>query len=270
MTPPPLCKHCGGGLPQHQEGPCWCATCMALPKAQRCTDYEPRAPKGPGADAEGFGKKPPRPPKKAPKSAPGSDGGTPRAASDARPEARTPQGQVLEAIESHGDRGATDGEVAERLGWQRGEVVELRAELVSAELVWDSGTRRRDTRGHENVVWSGRAPDPAPPQDATPRLVRDDVYVEQSGRAVTLVAGRTSVRITAVPGDLVEVRTTPEGADPEQEGGPVRTALFVLEGSEELYEQMRNPFVSSEDVLGAVLDVVTPTLETLAATKKDL
>lgn len=270
MTPPPLCKHCGGGLPQHQEGPCWCATCMELPKAQRCTDYEPRAPKASGSEAEGFGKKPPRPPKKAPKSPPGSGGGAARAASEARPDPRTGQGQVLEAIEGCGGRGATDGEVADRLGWQRQEVVELRAELVVASLVWDSGVRRRDPRGHENVVWSGREPDPAPPQDATPRLVRDDVYVEQAGRALTLVAGRTTVRITAVPGDLVEVRTTPESADPEQEGGPERTALFVLEGSEELFEQMRNPFVSAGDILGAVLDVVTPMLETLAATKKDL
>lgn len=34
---------CGGGFAHHQapDALCWCPTCLALPKPDRCTNYQP-------------------------------------------------------------------------------------------------------------------------------------------------------------------------------------------------------------------------------------
>lgn len=270
MSAPPLCKNCGGGLPQHQEGPCWCKTCMSMPAAERCREYEPRPPKSAEKSAEGFGKKPPKPPKKAPKSmSAAEDSGEAEDSGPPLPPPGTTQRDVLDAIRGF-EKGATDFEVALKTGRELHDVIAARSELVAISLLWDSGIRRRDIKGHENVVWALTPSENLGQPEATPLLVRDDVYVEQGGRSATLHAGQTAIRLTGVPGDLVEVQTLPPGADPDQEGGGEVTLLLVVEGSEEVYEAMRNPFTTPEDVLEAMNDLISPALNTLTGIRKDI
>lgn len=271
MSSPALCKHCGGGLPQHQEGPCWCKTCMSRPASERCREYEPRPPKA-EKNKEGFGKKPPKPPKKAPKSMTSSgDGGEEIDLGPTLPASGTAQREAFDVFRGSGEKGATDAEVATKIDRDHRDVTALRVALVQDGLLWDSGLRRRDAKGHENVAWSALPVDGKPEtSDGTPLLVRDDVYVEQSGRSVTLHAGSTTIRLTGVPGDLVEVRTTPPGADLEQEGGAQVTLLLTVEGSEEVFDAVRNPFASPSDLLDSMTDLITPALNTLTAARKDL
>lgn len=271
MSSPPLCKNCGGGLPQHQEGPCWCNTCMSKPASERCTEYVPRPPKAATAKDEGFGKKPPKPPKKAPKSMSAS-GETGEQGDDAvpLPSPGSAQREVLDAIRGFGEKGCTDAEIAAKVEREHREIVTLRTELAEAGLLWDSGIRRRDAKGHEKVAWTALPVEAAPQANDSPLLVRDDVYVEQSGRAAILHAGQTTIRLTGVPGDLVEVRTTPSGADPDQDGGGEVALLLIIEGSEEVYDAMRNPFTTPSDVLEAMTDLTTPALNALTGIRKDI
>lgn len=245
---------------------------MGKPASERCREYVPRPPK-PEKNAEGFGKKPPKPPKKAPKSMTGTASVDDEALAlgPELPAAGTAQRAVLEAFRGFGERGGTDAEVALKVERERRDVVALRTELVQDGLLWDSGLRRRDTKGNEGVAWTALPMDALPePTDSTPMLVRDDVSVEQSGRAVILHAGSTAIRLTGVPGDLVEVRTTPPGADHEQAGGPEVTLLLVVEGSEEMYDVARNPFTTPADVMEVMSDIVTPATSALTAVRKDL
>lgn len=271
MNPPPLCKHCGGGLPQHLEGPCWCKACMEVPASERCREYVRRPPKA-EESKEGFGKKPPKPPKKAPKSMTASENGAEEIDLGPTPPATgTAQREAFDVFRGAGERGATDAEVAVKIDREHRDVTALRTALVRDGLLWDSGLRRRDPKGHENVAWTALPVDSVPEEGGeTPLLVRDDVYVEQSGRTATLHAGNTSIRLTGVPGDLIEVRTIPSGADPDQEGGAEATLFITVEGSEEVYDAVRNPFTSPPDIIDAMTDLLAPALDTLAATRKDL
>lgn len=272
MTPPPLCKNCGGGLPQHQEGPCWCKECISKPAAERCLEYVPRPPQKAEKASEGFGKKPPKPPKKAPKSMSATgDTGEPEETGPPLPSSGTAQRDVFDAIHGLGEKGGTDFEVALKTQREQRDVVALRSELVTAGLLWDSGIRRRDSKGHENVAWTTAPTEAESAQaEAASLLVRDDVYVEQGARSMTLYAGQTSIRLTGVPGDLVEIRSSPQGADPDQEGGGETVLLAVIAGSEEAYEEMRNPFTTPQDVLEAMNDLIAPALNTLTGIRKDI
>lgn len=270
MSPAPLCKNCGGGLPQHQEGPCWCKTCLDKPAAERCREYVPRPPQSTQKTEEGFGKKPPKPPKKAPKSMSATGETDEQEEGPALPSPGTPERKVLDAIRNLGEKGGTDAEVALKVDLTHGEVTALRSVLATSGLLWDSGVRRRDSRGHENVAWATAPADASPEADNAPLLVREDVYIEHAGRATTLHAGQTAIRLTGVPGDLVEVRTTPRGSDPEQDGGGESTLLLVIEGSEEVYETLKNPFTTPSDILEAMRDLVTPATNTLTGIRKDL
>lgn len=269
MSPAPLCKNCGGGLPQHQEGPCWCKTCMEVPRAERCTEYVPRPPKTASKDDGGFGKKPPKPPKKAPKSMTAEVSEQSEALTPEVPESGTPQRTVFDLVRVGGDKGCTDEDVALKTGETRSTVAFLRNELVLKGLLWDSGVRRRDSKGHENVVWSALPPE-ASTDDDVPLLVRDDVYVSQEGNATVLHAGLTRIRLSSVPGDPVEVTTLPRGADPDQEGGPQATVLLVVEGSEDIYNEARNPFVTPGEIVEMMADVIAPGINALTAVRKDL
>lgn len=266
----PLCKNCGGGLPQHQEGPCWCSTCMKGPSPERCRDYAPRTTEAMAKNEGGFGKKPPKPPKKAPKSMKAEAA---QEVSDfliPEPPVRgTHQREVFDTVRAAGDKGCTDVEVALKTGRDQTAVTIARNELVAGGLIWDSGMRRRDTKGQENVAWTALFVD-APAKYDSPKLVRDDVYVSHDGRVTTLHAGETRIRLSPTPGDLVEVTTQPRGADPDQENGPEVTILLVLEGNEEMYGDARNPFITPGEIMEMMADVITPGLNALTAVRKDL
>lgn len=242
---------------------------MEVPRAERCTDYVPRPPKTASKDDGGFGKKPPKPPKKAPKSmtASGDDQGdllTPEL-----PAAGTPQREVFDVVRAAGDKGRTDEEIALKTGQERPTAAFLRNELVLDGMLWDSGGRRRDTKGHENVAWSALPAEPSA-NDTAPMLVREDVYVSREGSATILHAGETRIRLSSVPGDLVEVTTRPRGSDPDQEGGPEVTVLLVVEGSEEMFSDARNPFVTPDEIVEMMADIITPGVNALTAVRKDL
>lgn len=247
---------------------------MSKPNSERCREYVPRPAKTAGQE-EAFGKKPPRPPKKPPKSMSGT-GNSSEGTEDDRtvtpplPGLETPQRAVLDAIHGFGEAGGTDSEVALKVEINLRRVVALRTELLEAGLLWDSGVRRRDQKGHEKVVWTALPVEAQLAADEPPRLVRDDVYIEQGGRAMVLHAGHTTIRLTGVPGDLVEVRTTPSGADEDQEGGAEITLLFAVEGSEEMYDSLRNPFTTPDEILETMADITAPAINVLTAVKKDL
>lgn len=243
---------------------------MSKPASERCREYIPRPPKSATKPEEGFGKKPPKPPKKAPKtmSATG-EADEQEEGTVALPASGTAQREVLDAIRGFGEKGATNAEIAAKTGREHRDVLALRSELVEAGLLWDSGVRRRDAKGHENVAWTATPVEVLPQANDAPLLVRDDVYVEQNGRAVILHAGQSTVRLTGTPGDLVEVRTTPPGSDPSQDGGGEVTLLLVIDGSEDVYDAMRNPFTTPSDVLEAMTDLTTPALNALTGIRKD-
>ena len=243
---------------------------MSMPATERCREYEPRPPKSAGKSAEGFGKKPPSPPKKAPKSmSAAEDSGEAEDASPQLPLPGTVQRDVLDAIRRF-EKGATDFEAALKSGRKLHDVVTARSELVSTGLLWDSGIRRRDSRGHENVVWVFTPAEILSQHEAPPALVRDDVYVEQEGRSITVRAGQTTMRLTGAPGDLVEMHTLPLGSDPDQEGGSEMALLFVAEGSEKVYEAMRSPSVTPEEILEAMDALICPALNALTGARKDV
>lgn len=270
MSAPPLCKNCGGGLPQHQEGPCWCKACLEGPAAERCREYVPRPPKA-TKDDTAFGKKPPKPPKKAPKSMTGS--GDEEAQEPLLPEPPplgTPQRGVLDIIHAAGASGCTDSEIALKTDQDRATVAVMRNELVSEGLLWDSGLRRRDQRGHENVAWVATQTEVSPESDDAPLLVREDVYVTQDRNASTLHAGSTRIRVPSAPGDPVEVTTRPRRSDPDQEGGNEVTLLLVVDGSDDVYAEARNPFLTSSDIVEMMADLVSPAINALTSARRDL
>ena len=272
MTPPPLCKNCGGGLPQHLEGPCWCKECLSKPTSERCLEYVPRPPQKAEKSSEGFGKKPPKPPKKAPKSMSltGDDEGEDQAGPPL-PFPGTEQREVLDVIHELGEKGAADFEIALKTERKPRDVAAIRSELVADGLLWDSGIRRRDNKGHENVAWTTIPTENGQERPESGRLlVRDDVYVEQNGLAVILHAGQASIRLTGAPGDLVEIRSAPQGSDPDQDGGGEATLLMVIPGSEEAYVAMKNPFAAPLDILETMNDLITPALNALTGIRKDI
>lgn len=87
---------------------------------------------------------------------PASNPTTSRAAAEAiEPTAATLRRQVLDFIESCGDRGATDCEIQAALGMSGDTQRPRRWELSDCEspLIVDSGLRRRTERGREAIVW---------------------------------------------------------------------------------------------------------------------
>lgn len=269
MSSPPLCKNCGGGLPQHQEGPCWCRACMDRPLAERCREYVPRPPKSETKQEEGFGKKPPKPPKKPPKSMT-ADGDEASPLMPQLPVPGTAQRAVLDTVRPWGNKGCTDEEIALKMGLERRDAVAIREELVTGDLLRDSGVRRRDASGHENVAWGVLDREVPEEDDSAPLLVREDVYVSQDASATVLHAGATQIRLSAAPGDPVEVVTQPKGADPDQDGGPGITTLLVVEGSEEMYMRARTPFITPGEIVEMMDDLIAPGISALTAVKKDL
>lgn len=270
MSAPPLCKNCGGGLPQHQEGPCWCRTCMEKPSSERCREYVPRPPKSESKEKSGFGKKPPKPPKKAPKSM-DADGGEEAPLMPALPESGTAERIVLDAVRAAQERGCTDSDVAVKAELARHDVVEARSALVSDGMLFDSGQRRRDGKGRECVAWVATQPsEVVSDEDVPPLLVRDDVYVSHEGMKTVLHAGATRICLSIAPGDPVEVVTTPRRADPDQDDGPGVSTLLVVDGSEDMYLQARDPFITAERIVEMMDDIITPAISTLTAVKKDL
>lgn len=243
---------------------------MSGPPQERCLAYAPRAADTATKNTEPFGKKPPRAPRKAPKSMNGAEE-APQESLEApkAPKAGTLQRQVFDLIAASGEKGCTDPELMAKTGLERHAVAVAREDLVAARTVWDSGIRRRDAAGHENAAWTTKSAEDVP-ADAGPMLVRDDVYVTQSSRATTLHAGTTTIRLSPTPGDLVEVTTTPQGADPDQDGGPGVTVLLVVDGNEELYSDARNPFATQKEIIDMMGGVINPALAALSAVMKDL
>lgn len=244
---------------------------MGLPRTERCTDYVPRPPKAATKAEGGFGKKPPAPPKKAPKSMTADEsGGEPDSpALPDLPEPGTPQREALDIVRSSGDKGCTDEEMAQKAETDRATATFLRHALVRDGLLWDSGIRRRDQKGQEHVAWSTQPREDAP-DDSAPLLVREDVYVSHERSTTTLHAGQTTIRISSAPGDLVEVATRPRGSDPDQEGGAQVTALLVVPGSEELFVRAHDPFITPADIMDMMGEIISPTISTLTAVRKDL
>lgn len=270
MSAPPLCKNCGGGLPQHQEGPCWCRTCLEKPTSERCREYVPRPPKTESKEKSGFGKKPPTPPKKAPKSM-DADGGEATPPMPALPELGTAERIVLDAVRASQERGCTDSDIALKTELAHHDVIAARSALVSSGMLFDSGQRRRDDKGREYVAWLATQPSEAvSDDDSPPLLVRDDVHVSHEGMKTVLHAGATQIRLSITPGDPVEVATTPNRADPDQDDGPEISTLLIVDGSEDMFLQARDPFITTERIVEMMDDIITPAISALTAVKKDL
>lgn len=95
---------------------------------------------------------------------PHSDGDTSKAAAHAiKPSAGTLRAQVLAAIEGAGTHGYTDGELQTTLKMTGNTQRPRRRELEEANLIHDSGKRRKTVKGRDAVVWvSGPAANPRP------------------------------------------------------------------------------------------------------------
>jgi len=68
-------------------------------------------------------------------------------------EAETLRGSVWLAIHKEGSEGATDEEIAERLGLAGNTARPRRRELAVRNIVADSGTRRTTRAGRKAIVW---------------------------------------------------------------------------------------------------------------------
>lgn len=177
---------------------------------------------------------------------------------------------VYDLIRASGEKGITDAEIALKAECERSIVTLTRAGLVERELAWDSGYRRRDSKGRDNAAWAAAPARDDPTSDDAPPLVRDDVYVTHESLTTTLHAGQSAIRVPSTPGAVVEITTVPRGSDLDQEGGASITVRLVIDGSEKAFEETRNPFMQPADVLEIMTELVTPALGALAATMADI